>query len=63
MYAERIADQTAAHYDALRQRRIPLLPALVMTWAFHQHLVRTVLLDDQFDDVVAKILAPVSKEV
>lgn len=60
-WAERMADETAHHFSELRQRRVPLMLAAWMTLRFHDHLCRTVLLDDQFDQEVQKILAPVAE--
>ncbi len=60
-YAERMADETAHHYAELRQRRVPKLPALIMTLVFHHTLTRAVLYDDQFENVIGKMLAPVAE--
>lgn len=57
-FAGRIADETAHHYAELRQRRVPVLPALLMTGVFHYTLSRAVLFDDQFETVVGKMLEP-----
>jgi hypothetical protein len=43
MWAARIADETAEHYAKLRQRRVPRLPAVIMTVVFHHILTRAVL--------------------
>lgn len=61
-FAARIADETAHHYAELRQRRVPVLPALLMTGVFHYTLSRAVLFDDQFETVVGKMLEPVSED-
>lgn len=57
-YAERIADETAHHYAELRQRRVPLLLAMLMAARFHEFLTRTIVLDDQFAPTVTAILEP-----
>ena len=57
-FAERIADETSRHYAELRQRGVPAALAWLMAWWFHHTLTRTVLLDDAFDAVVERMLAP-----
>lgn len=56
-YGERIADEVAAHYAALRDRRVPAPLACVMAWRFHDVLTRAVLFDDAFDGAIANMLA------
>lgn len=53
-----IADETAAHYDALRDRRIPWPLAWLMTTRFHRDLSYSIIQDDQFCVVVERVLAP-----
>ncbi len=62
IWAARIADETAEHYAELRQRRIPMLPAVLMTMTFHRILCRAVLWDDQFEDAVASMLGPIKED-
>jgi hypothetical protein len=62
IWAERLADETAHHYAELRQRRVPALPALLMTLTFHRILCRAVLWDDQFESVVGAMLEPSKDE-
>lgn len=56
-WGQRIADETAAHYDALRDRRIPLPLRIIMVLQFHDQLCNSVIQDDQFKAEVAKMLA------
>lgn len=49
------------HYAELRQRRMPKLPALLMTLAFHRELCRAVLLDDQFEGVIGLMLGAIEE--
>lgn len=60
-WAARIADETAHHYAELRQRRVPLLPAVAMTLVFHHTLSRAVLYDDQFARVIGRMLEPATE--
>lgn len=62
-WAGRLADETAHHYAELRERRVPLLPAILMAIVFHHALARAVLYDDQFEKVIGKMLEPATKEV
>lgn len=62
-FAERLADETAQHYAALRDRRVPRLPATLMALWFHHVLCRAVLYDEVFEDVAMRMLAPVDDEV
>lgn len=61
-YAERIADETARHYAELRQRRVPVLPSLLMALSFHHVLLRAVLYDDHFEDAICRMLAPIADD-
>lgn len=58
MFGIRIADESAAHYAALRDRRVPMLLSVVMTYWFHRQLCYSVLQDDVFTDVVRELIAP-----
>ena len=60
-FSERLADETAQHYAELRNRRVPRLPAFLMALWFHHVLCRAVLYDDQFEQVVGRLLEPVSE--
>lgn len=59
MFAERIADETAQHYAALRDRRVPPPLAWCMTLRFHSGLTKSVLFDNRFSATVSRMLGPV----
>jgi hypothetical protein len=60
-YSERIADETANHYDELRDRRVPRLLAWWMAIRFHRELTYSVIQDDQFRELVGQMLDPISE--
>jgi hypothetical protein len=60
-FAEILADETAHHYAELRQRRVPLPLVWLLTARFHRDLCYSVIQDDQFSDVVRRVLAPAQK--
>lgn len=57
-FATRIADETAHHYDELRQRRLPWPLVWLMASRFHRDLSYSVIQDEQFKAVVATVLNP-----
>ena len=57
-FAARIADETAHHYDELRQRRMPWPLVWLMASRFHRDLSYSVIQDEQFKAVVANLLNP-----
>lgn len=61
-YAERIADETAQHYASLRDRRVPWPLVWLMASRFHRDLSYSVLQDEQFDKVIARLLEPAHAE-
>lgn len=57
-FAERIADETAAHYAALLDRRVPWPLVWLLASRFHRELSYSVIQDEQFKVVVATVLTP-----
>ena len=57
-FAARLADETAHHYDELRQRRLPWPLVWLMASRFHRDLSYSVIQDEQFKAVVANVLNP-----
>lgn len=60
-FSERIADETAHHLVELRERRVPRPLAWWMALRFHRELIFSVIQDDQFKDVVGRMLEPAAE--